>query len=166
MCLLIRFVQTISQYSGAHDWTNLSDAQPAVGDFIDERGEKNVSIYRVEKLQDINRVVAAYALSHEERIQPRRCLIVPERDFFTVTQLNLDDKELGRTPDAFVNALHRNLIGPTLDESLHATFAFGKFGSTANYKLPVMKMICAQSVKNECCRLESLSGKLRASLDK
>ena len=163
MCLLIRFVDTITQYADAKGWTKPDDAIQAAADFIDNR-DGDVSIYRIENQASLPRVAAALSLSHRERLQARRYVTVPEREFLKATDLVLDDTQLGRTPDVLVNVWHRNIKRPTKTQSLLCAFAFGRSGNAGNFSLPSIQSYVKACISAGHSDLNLVSPEMRSWL--
>jgi hypothetical protein len=129
------------RFAGSRDfvesqqWKSINDVPPRALRYFDD--DPQLSIYRIESLDDLPRLVAAYALAHPERLQPADCVVVAEeiidRNSFVMQQTT------GFVPDEIVATWHWELIGLTHQQALELTFRFGRYGKSVRVTLGLVK---------------------------
>jgi hypothetical protein len=158
----LRFVKA-RDFSDSDNWSSSDDVpENAVRHFRNDGDE--LSIFRFECIEDVGRIVAAFAAADRERAKPRDAIYIPagildcERISVTATD--------GELLDAEVSGWHRSLSGLNEEVSRMLTVVFGTEGACCQFNRAEVCELIMQSVDRGYLAECDLSDGVRRDLQK
>lgn len=161
MAILVRFVRG-SDFFAREQWQS-EEAVPSevLKHFRDKGGA--TSLYALASEEDLETLVAAYALGNRENLR--------KYDVFYVDELKvLEDFALQETqgylPDDEVNGWHRECPYASDNELRHLVFLFSRHGSIKRYSLAEVRAFVCNAVTTRPVHQELLSEGVGRDLEK
>jgi hypothetical protein len=137
--LLIVFVKA-RDFDGAEDWMSEDTVPPEA---LRHFNDPELSIFRAPSRYAIPRLVAAFALSHPQRLS--------SKDFVALEESRLDMSALtvvataGYVPDKIVRDWHYDVLAPDAAAVRRMAYAFGKYGTCHRVTLAQVKDVVRMS---------------------
>lgn len=158
----LRFVKA-RDFGDSDKWCSSDDVpENAVRHF--RNADDELSIFRFECIEDVGRIVAAFAAVDPERAKPRDAIYI-SADSFDFERISLTATD-GELLDAEVSEWHRSVSGLTEEVSRMLAVAFGSEGVCCQFNRAEVCELIMQSVERGYVAECDLSDGVRRDLQK
>jgi hypothetical protein len=160
VAILVRFAR-LTEFADAASWRHpTAIPEPALRHF---RGSR-LSVYRLDNIDDIPRLVAAFSLLHREGLKAQSLLFVDEQ--FLAARGIFPIQTTGNLPDTLASSWHHEM--PALSEAQVAEtcFEFACNGTPIKYSISDVMRCVVDSYNNGCIVADALHQKAADGLSK
>lgn len=126
--------------------------------------DPRLSIYRIPDYSELPRLIAAFALGHNERLQPSDCLVVDEGDV-DLSPIGTVQSD-GDVPDPIVRKWHLELLDLNAEQVRRLAFEFGRNGFCRRATLGRVKQLVRMASDRDYYDRGALSSGVARDADK